>query len=30
MDYYSLRNVQADTAMRRSISGESEEGEMRS
>ena len=29
MDYYNLRNVQADTSMRRTISGESEEGDTR-
>jgi uncharacterized protein YqfA (UPF0365 family) len=30
MDYYSLRNIQADTAMRKSIGGQTGEGEGRS
>ncbi|NLW49805.1 MAG: flotillin-like protein FloA [Candidatus Brocadiaceae bacterium] len=30
MDYYNLRNIQADTSMRKSISGQSDEGETRS
>ena len=30
MDYYNLRNIQADTAMRKSISGGPEEGETKS
>jgi len=30
MDYYNLRNIQADTSMRRSISGQPEEGETKS
>jgi uncharacterized protein YqfA (UPF0365 family) len=30
MDYYNLRNVQADTAMRKSISGQPDEGEPKS
>jgi uncharacterized protein YqfA (UPF0365 family) len=30
MDYYSLRNIQADTAMRKSIGGQTGEGESRS
>jgi len=28
MDYYSLRNIQADTSMRRSIGGQPEQGEL--
>jgi uncharacterized protein YqfA (UPF0365 family) len=27
MDYYSLRNIQADTTMRKSIGGQTGEGE---
>jgi uncharacterized protein YqfA (UPF0365 family) len=30
MDYYNLRNIQADTSMRKSISGQPDEGETRS